>query len=90
MIVESIINALVFVITSIFSLLPNLPNDVLGGLFTSINNALNIIFDNLQLIGVFIRPSTITFAVPIALAVHNFKYIYDFTNWIYRKLPFIK
>lgn len=88
MIVESIFNLLKLVITSIFSILPNIPN-IGAELQSSIITSLDVIFSNLSLLGVFIRPSTIIMIIPVAIAIHNFKHIYDFINWIYNKIPFI-
>lgn len=88
MILEAIFNLLKLVITSVFGILPSIP-DIGSSMQTSIFTALEVIFSNLQLLGVFIRPSTVLMIIPVALAIHNFKHIYDFVNWVYNKIPFI-
>lgn len=60
-----------------------------GGLAGSIDSFLSLIFDNLSLLGFFIRPATIRLVVPVLLIVINFELIYKLVMWIIRKLPFI-
>lgn len=65
--------------------IPSFPS----GLADSIDNFLSLVFDNLSLLGFFIRPATIRLVVPILLIVINFELIYKLVMWIIRKLPFI-
>lgn len=58
-------------------------------LSNSIDGFLDLIFDNLSLLGFFIRPTTLKIVVPILLIVINFELIYKLIMWIVRKLPFI-
>lgn len=58
-------------------------------LASSIDSFLGLIFNNLSLLGFFIRPVTIRIVVPILLIVINFELIYKLVMWIIRKLPFI-
>ena len=64
---------------------PAMPPDIID----SINTFLDLIFDNLTFIGFFIRPGTLTIVIPIFLFLINFEYIYKFTMWIVRKIPFL-
>ena len=57
-------------------------------LASSIDSFLGLIFNNLSLLGFFIRPVTIRIVVPILLIVINFELIYKLVMWIIRKLPF--
>ena len=59
------------------------------GLSTSINTFLDLIFDNITLLGFFIRPATIAIVVPILLILLNFEEVYKITMWILRKIPFL-
>ena len=65
--------------------IPSFPSGLAG----SIDSFLSLVFDNLSLLGFFIRPATIRFVVPVLLVVINFELIYKLVMWIVRKLPFI-
>lgn len=65
--------------------LPDFPAD----LTNSINGFLDLVFDNLSLLGFFIRPTTLKLVVPLLLIVINFELIYKLVMWIVRKLPFV-
>ena len=56
---------------------------------SSISQFLDLIFNNITLLGFFIRPATIRLVVPVLLVVINFELIYKLVMWIVRKLPFI-
>lgn len=86
MIIESILNLLSGVITTVFGLLPNIPKLELTN---SIEVAFSTIFDNLQLLGVFIRPATIKLIIPVFIVIYNFEYIYKITLWILKKIPML-
>jgi len=58
-------------------------------LSNSVNTFLNLIFDNITLLGFFIRPSTIAVVVPILIILLNFEEVYKITMWILRKIPFL-
>lgn len=53
---------------------------------SSINSFLELIFDNLQLLGFFIRPSTIKVVVPLFLVFLSFDFLYPIVMWIFNKL----
>lgn len=65
--------------------LPSFPID----LSNSIDGFLDLVFDNLSLLGFFIRPTTLKIIVPILIIVINFELMYKLVMWIVRKLPFI-
>lgn len=88
MIVETVMNLLKLLITTIFGVLPNIPN-IPQSMQNSILSVINTIFDNLSLIGIFIRPQTIIICVPILLVISNFEKIYEVTLWILKKIPFL-
>ena len=54
---------------------------------SSINSFFDLIFNNLQFLGFFIRPTTLKIAIPLILFLVNFKYIYKLSMWIIRKIP---
>lgn len=59
------------------------------GLSSSIDTFLNLIFDNITLLGFFIRPATLTIVIPILIILLNFEEVYKITMWILRKIPFL-
>ncbi len=63
--------------------IPALPTEIT----TNLNSFLDLIFNNLTLLGFFIRPITLTITIPVLIIVLNFDNIYKFTMWIIRKLP---
>ena len=87
MIIESLINLLLSLIKFCFSWL-NLPafpeefTDIIG-------DFLDLIFDNVSLLGFFIRPTTLQILIPALIVVLNFDKVYHFVMWIIRKIPFL-
>lgn len=55
----------------------------------SINSFLDLIFNNLDFLGFFIRPLTLKIVIPLLIFLFNFKYIYKLVMWIIRKIPFL-
>ena len=45
------------------------------------------IFDNLDLLGIFIRIDTIKILVPLVVIAYNFEHIYHFVIWLVKKIP---
>ena len=86
-ILNLLLNGLYFIIDFLFGWIniPQVPESITN----SINSFLNLIFDNLSLLGFFIRPTTLKILVPLIIIVINFKYIYKFIMWFLKKLPFI-
>lgn len=56
---------------------------------TNIDTFLNLIFDNLSLLGFFVRPTTLKILVPLIIFAFNFKFIYSLTMWVIKKIPFL-
>lgn len=88
MIIETILNLLAIVITTVFGILPNIPN-LPENMINGVYSVINVIFDNLSLLGCFVRPSTIVLAVPIVIVIYNFDKIYKITLWILKKIPML-
>lgn len=65
--------------------LPNLPDNIL----LSVNNFIDMIFQNLGIVGFFVRWDTIKIAVPLVIAIANLDKIYDGIMWIIRKIPML-
>lgn len=86
MIIELIITAITFVLKTVLGILPNIPQ-LPNSIMTSLNNVFTTIFNNVGLLGMFVRISTIKLLVPLVIVVVNFEHIYHFVLWIIKKLP---
>lgn len=88
MILEAILNifkALLFVCFSWINI-PSFPEDLIN----TINSFLDLIFNNLTLLGFFIRPLTLQISIPILIILLNFDHLYKLTMWILRKIPMLR
>lgn len=88
MIISSILDLLKFVITTVFGILPSIP-PMPESLTNGINTFLNIIFDNVGLLGLFVPINVMKIAIPIAIVIINFDHIYKITLWILKKIPML-
>lgn len=87
MIISSILNLIKTVLFTVFGWIniPAFPTE----LTTNINSFLDLIFNNLRLLGFFIRPITLQIAIPILIVLLNFENLYKLTMWILRKIPML-
>ena len=87
MILEILLNTIMSLLKLCFNWinLPTFPGD----LTSSINSFLDLIFNNLSLLGFFIRPATLVVGIPVLIILLNFDEVYKFTMWILRKIPFL-
>ena len=87
MIIETILNLLKTLLFTVFGFinLPSFPEDIM----TNLDSFLDLIFDNLTLLGFFIRPSTLTLTIPLLIILINFDKVYKFTMWIIKKIPML-
>lgn len=87
MIIEMILNLLKNLLFVVFGWinLPAMPAEITG----SINSFFDLIFDNLTLLGFFIRPLTLQIAIPVLIIILNFDKVYKLTMWILRKIPML-
>lgn len=87
MILETILNlfkGLLFICFSWISI-PKFPVE----LTNNIDAFLDLIFNNLTLLGFFVRPITLQIAIPILIILLNFENLYKLTMWILRKIPML-
>ena len=86
-IINNLLNFLYFIMDFLFGWIniPQMPNELIN----SINTFIDLIFDNLTLLGFFIRPITLKILIPLIIFVFNFKYIYKVVIWLIHKIPFI-
>lgn len=85
MIIESIVNLLTILIKAVFGFI-NLPSAP-DGARAAISNYFNMVFNNLNFLGFFVRISTLKIIATVAFLLFTFKRIYHITMWIYLKLP---
>ncbi|HIR75278.1 TPA: hypothetical protein IAB95_07265 [Candidatus Ventrenecus avicola] len=88
MIITAVLELCEMLLTIIFGLLPDIPNFD-SGVLNSLNGFINLIFDNLDLLGFFIDIELVGALIPWLIIVLNFEHIYDFTMWIIRKIPIL-
>lgn len=86
MILEAIMNLVKVLLNVVFALLPDVPNFDIT-LLDSLTKYINMIFNNLGLLGFFVRISTIKALVPLVIIAINFEDIYHFIMWVVKKLP---
>lgn len=75
---------LVYTLLEFFLGWVNIP-DFPASLSGSIDSFLDLIFDNLSLLGFFIRPSTIKLIVPLFIIFFNFEFLFHIVMWIFNK-----
>lgn len=75
MIIEALLNIIMTLLQVVFGWIniPGFPTE----LTNSISSFLSLIFDNLTLLGFFIRPATITVVIPILIILLNFEHVYS-------------
>lgn len=86
MILKAIFEAILGLLKIIFGLLPNVPSFP-DSLLSSLDTVFDTIFNNLDLLGLFVRIDTIKILVPLVVIAVNFEHIYHFTMWILKKIP---
>lgn len=86
MILANLFNILLSSIEVVLSLLPDIPS-LPEELLSSAYSFIDLIFDNVGLLGLFIPISTIKVVVPLVLVIVNFDKIYKLTMWVLNKIP---
>lgn len=86
-IINTLLNGLYYILDFLFGWIniPQVPETIIN----SINTFLDLIFENLSLLGFFVRPITLKILVPLIIFAINFKWIYKMIMWFLRKLPFV-
>lgn len=86
-IINSLLNFLYFLMDFLFGWIniPQMPQNLIN----SINQFLDLVFENLGLLSFFIRPSTLKILIPLVIFLVGFKYGYKIVVWLIHKIPFI-
>jgi hypothetical protein len=87
MILEAVMSLVKVILTTAlgFINIPLFPS----ALTTAIDTFFDLIFDNLGIVGFFVRWQTVLVCVPLVVAISNMDKIYDFVIWILRKIPML-
>lgn len=86
MILKAIFDLILGLLKLVFGLLPNVPQFP-DSILSSLNTVFDTIFNNLDLLGLFVRIDTIKILVPLLIVAINFEHVYHFTMWILKKIP---
>lgn len=88
MIIEGILNIVTGLLYFVLDLLPNIPNlpQELTGAITTV---LDLIFDNVGLLDLFLPLNIVKIIIPLWLVVDNFDKIYSIAFWIIKKIPML-
>lgn len=87
MIIEFLMNMITSVLQTLldFIRIPNLPSE-----WTSaVSSFLDLLFENVGLIGLVMPWPVIKLGIPILIAIINMDKIYDAVMWILRKIPML-
>ena len=87
MILEAIMNLIKILLDFVFALLPDIPSFDIS-LLSSLTRYIDMIFNNLGLLGFFIHIDTVKTLTPLIIIAINFEHIYHFAIWVLHKLPF--
>lgn len=88
MIVEGIFDLLTLLITTVFSLVPDLPG-VPDKIVTTISNFLDLIFnEGISLLSLFVNVDTLLVIAPLGIIIYNADKLLAIISWILRKMPF--
>jgi len=86
MILKAIFDLILGLLKLVFGFLPNIPQFP-DSILNSLNTVFDTIFNNLDLLGLFVRIDTIKILVPLLIIAINFEHVYHFTMWILKKIP---
>ena len=88
MIIEGFLDFIINVLTFILDLLPDLPS-VPAEVTSAVSTFINLIFDNVGLLGVFVPLSIIKVIIPLWLGIEAFDKVYSLIFWVIRKIPML-
>lgn len=88
MIFEGVLSIISNLIIYVLDLLPNIPT-VPDNISNAVFNFINLIFNNVGLLGIFLPLTLVKIIIPIWIAVEMFDKIYSLAFWIIRKIPIL-
>lgn len=88
MLIESLLSIINIMMNFVLNLIPNLP-DLPESITSSVFGFIDLIFDNVGLLGVFAPLSVIKILVPLWLAIEAFDHTYSLIFWVVRKIPIL-
>lgn len=84
----TIVGSVLILVGAFWDKIPNLPSYP-AELITSLNYFLDVMFDNIGLLNIFIHINTIKIVIPLLIAIINFEKIYNLIKWVMNKIPFL-
>lgn len=87
-IIVIVLTSVICVMEIIWNFLPTIPHFP-EHLLNSLDFFLDTVFDNIQLLDIFIRIDTIKLVIPILIALINLDRIYRLLVWLLNKIPFV-
>lgn len=88
MIIEGILNIVTSLLYFVLNLLPDIP-DLPEALTSPITTVLDLIFNNVGLLDLFLPLNIVKLIIPLWLIVDNFDKIYSIVFWIIKKIPIL-
>lgn len=88
MIIESLVNLFLKIITFLLDKLPTIPQ-IPVEVSNAINGFVDFVFDNVGLLGVFVPLNLMKIIIPAWLIVEAVVMIYSVTMWVIKKIPFV-
>ena len=88
MIIEGILNIVTSLLYFVLNLLPDVP-DLPEALTSPITTVLDLIFNNVGLLDLFLPLNIVKLIIPLWLIVDNFDKIYSIVFWIIKKIPIL-
>lgn len=87
MILQGLLSVLFGFVSFVLDLFPDIPSFPEAS--NAIGGVLDMIFQNLGLLTVFVRPLTITIVVPLVVILINLDKVWSIIRWVLRKIPFV-
>ena len=88
MIIESLVNLFLKIITFLLDKLPTIPQ-IPTDVSNTIYGFVDFVFENVGLLGVFVPLNLMKIIIPVWLIVEAVVTIYSITMWVIRKIPII-
>lgn len=87
MIIQGLMELVMMLLQNVLSFIdiPDFPS----ALTDAIDSVLSLIFDNLGIVGLFVRWQTIVVSIPLVIIIINMDKLYKLVMWILKKIPML-
>lgn len=86
MLTVAILEPILVLVRLLLDIIPNLPS-LPDSISNGINSFLDIIFNNIGMLGIFVPISTIKIVIPLVIVIMNLDHIYKLSMFIIKKIP---